>query len=41
MRKVAALLGVGAMSLYTYVPGRDELIELMVNRVHAELAPPG
>ena len=27
------------MSLYTYVPGRDELLELMVNRVHAELAP--
>lgn len=40
MRKVAARLGVGAMSLYTYVPGRDELLELMVNRVHAELVPP-
>lgn len=39
MRKVAGRLGVGAMSLYTYVPGRDELLELMVNRVHAELAP--
>ena len=37
MRKVATRLGVGAMSLYTYVPGRDELLELMVNRVHAEL----
>lgn len=32
MRKVAAELGVGAMSLYTYVPGRDELFELMVDR---------
>lgn len=40
MRKVAGRLGVGAMSLYTYVPGRDELLELMVNRVHAELVPP-
>lgn len=40
MRKVAARLGVGAMSLYTYVPGRDELLELMVDRVHAELAAP-
>ncbi|GAA3706081.1 TetR/AcrR family transcriptional regulator [Microlunatus aurantiacus] len=39
MRRVAARLGVGAMSLYTYVPGRDELLELMVNRVHAELGP--
>jgi AcrR family transcriptional regulator len=40
MRKVATRLGVGTMSLYTYVPGRDELLELMVNRVHAELVPP-
>ena len=40
MRKVATRLGVGAMSLYTYVPGRDELLELMVNRVHAELTLP-
>jgi len=38
MRKVAGRLGVGAMSLYTYVPGRDELLELMVNHVHGELA---
>lgn len=40
MRKVAARLGVGAMSLYTYVPGRDELLELMVNQVHGELELP-
>lgn len=40
MRKVASRLGVGAMSLYTYVPGRDELIELMVDRVHGELTLP-
>ena len=40
MRKVASLLRVGAMSLYTYVPGRDELIELMVDQVHGELKLP-
>jgi AcrR family transcriptional regulator len=32
MRRVAQELGVGVMSLYTYVPGRDELFELMVDR---------
>lgn len=32
MRGVAAQLGVGTMSLYTYVPGRDELFELMIDR---------
>ncbi len=35
MRKVAAELGVGVMTLYTYVPGRDELFELMVDRAWA------
>ncbi len=35
MRNVAAQLGVGAMSLYTYVPGRDELFELMIDRAWA------
>src|ERR1700755_2080751 len=29
MRKVAELLEVGTMSLYTYVPGKSELLELM------------
>lgn len=37
MRKVATRLGVGAMSLYTYVPGRTELLDLMIDRVFAEL----
>lgn len=37
MRKVAAELGVGAMSLYTYVPGRTELVDLMIDRAFAEL----
>lgn len=37
MRRVAGDLGVGAMSLYTYVPGRAELVDLMVDRVFGEL----
>ena len=36
MRKVAQRLGIGAMSVYTYVPGRSELIELMIDQVYAE-----
>ena len=37
MRRVAGQLGVGAMSLYTYVPGRAELVDLMVDHVFGEL----
>ncbi|UNS97592.1 TetR/AcrR family transcriptional regulator [Streptomyces tubbatahanensis] len=33
MRRVAAELGVGTMSLYRYVPGKDELLALMVDQV--------
>jgi AcrR family transcriptional regulator len=40
MRKVANRLGVGAMSLYTYVPGRSELVELMIDRVYGDHAIP-
>lgn len=45
MRKVAERLGLGVMSIYTYVPGREELIGLMVDEVqgeceHPELAGP-
>ena len=36
MRRVANRLGVGAMSLYTYVPGRSELLELMIDTVYGE-----
>jgi AcrR family transcriptional regulator len=36
IRKVAGRLGIGAMSVYTYVPGRSELIELMIDRVYAD-----
>jgi AcrR family transcriptional regulator len=32
MRALATRLAVGTMSLYTYVPGREELFELMVDR---------
>ncbi len=37
MRRVADHLGVGTMSLYTYVPGRAELVLLMLDQVYAEL----
>jgi AcrR family transcriptional regulator len=40
MRKVANRLGMGAMSLYTYVPGRSELVELMIDSVYSEHALP-
>lgn len=33
MRLLATDLGLGAMSLYTYVPGREELVALMLDRV--------
>lgn len=36
MRRVAEHLGTGAMSLYRHVPGKDELIGAMVDRVTAE-----
>jgi AcrR family transcriptional regulator len=36
MRRIAAALGVGAMSLYRYVPGKAELVDLMVDEVYAE-----
>jgi AcrR family transcriptional regulator len=36
MRGLAEELGVGTMTLYTYVPGRGELLEIMVDRVAGE-----
>ncbi|NPD06604.1 TetR family transcriptional regulator [Nocardioides sp. zg-1308] len=33
MRGLAQRLGIGAMTVYTYVPGRDELIVLMTDQV--------
>ena len=35
MRKVAEQLNVGTMSLYTYVPGKAELIDLMFDQAVA------
>lgn len=36
MRRVAESLGVGTMSLYTYVTSRDELVESMLDTVYGE-----
>ncbi len=40
MRKLAGELGVGAMSLYYYVPNKDELLDGMVDLVFAEVELP-
>lgn len=40
MRRVAERLGVGTMSLYTYVPGKPELLDLMLDTVYGETARP-
>lgn len=37
MRNVAERLGKSAMGLYTYVPGKAELLDLMLDRVQGEL----
>jgi AcrR family transcriptional regulator len=34
MRRVASELGVGTMSLYRYVPGKSELLDLMLDHVN-------
>ena len=39
MRALAQHLGIGAMSLYTYVPGRAELVDLMLDALYAAMAP--
>jgi AcrR family transcriptional regulator len=38
MRRVAERLSVGAMSLYTYIPGKPELLDLMLDSVQGEIA---
>ncbi|GAA3755401.1 TetR/AcrR family transcriptional regulator [Plantactinospora mayteni] len=40
MRRVADELDVTAMSLYTYVPGKAELVDVMLDTVHARTAEP-
>src|ERR1700721_2193857 len=37
MRRVAAALDTGAMSLYVYVPGREGLLQAMLDRVTAAI----
>lgn len=36
MRKVAGRLGVGTMSLYTYIPAKAELLDCMLDTVYGE-----
>lgn len=36
MRAVAALLGAGTMSLYSYVPNKETLLELMIDEVSGD-----
>ncbi|WTW93006.1 TetR/AcrR family transcriptional regulator [Streptomycetaceae bacterium NBC_01309] len=40
MRAVADALGAGPASLYRYIATREELVELMVDRAHAEIRYP-
>jgi AcrR family transcriptional regulator len=37
IRRVAAAIGAGAMSLYSYVPDKETLLELMMDRVSGEV----
>ncbi|EFC84804.1 TetR/AcrR family transcriptional regulator [Parafrankia sp. EUN1f] len=41
LRKVAAALDAGPMRLYGYIATKDELFDLMVDAVHAEIRPSG
>ncbi|MEU6796613.1 TetR/AcrR family transcriptional regulator [Nonomuraea wenchangensis] len=41
MRRIAGELGTGAMSLYRYVPRRDDLFDLMIDLAMSEIELPG
>jgi AcrR family transcriptional regulator len=41
MRRVAAELGAGTMSLYNYVPAKDHLVQLMADQAAGEYLYPG
>lgn len=41
LRKVAGVLGVGPMRLYGYIATKEELLDLMVDAVYAEIRPAG
>jgi AcrR family transcriptional regulator len=38
MRRVARMLGVAPMTLYTYVPGKAELLDLMLDAAYARMS---
>ena len=40
MRRVATALGSAPMTLYTYVPGREELVDLMLDEVYRRMPAP-
>jgi AcrR family transcriptional regulator len=40
VRAVAAHVGIAPMSVYTYVPGKPELLDLMVDALYGEMARP-
>ncbi|WP_027346771.1 TetR/AcrR family transcriptional regulator [Hamadaea tsunoensis] len=41
LRKVAAALGVGPMRLYGYIATKEELLDLIIDTVYAEIRPAG
>lgn len=41
LRKVATALDVRPMRLYSYIAGKEELLDLMVDAAHAEIRPAG
>jgi AcrR family transcriptional regulator len=41
LRKVAAALEVGPMRLYSYIASKEELLDLLVDAVYAEIRPAG
>lgn len=41
LRKIATALDVGPMRLYGYIENKEELLDLMVDTVHAEIRPSG
>jgi AcrR family transcriptional regulator len=41
LRKVAAVLDVGPMRLYGYIATKEELLDLMLDAVHADIRPAG
>ena len=40
MRRIASELGIGVMGLYRYVPGKSELVDLMLDAVQATIPDP-